>query len=244
MPPPVVNPESLTDMGFPMHGLNLVAEFERQPPGSTVQGKNVRAFDLYLQRMRGGSRPGLVKYISSQVLGISSKIQHVNIIVDPTEAALTSGFFDPNDPDGLIDDPSTNNKRIRNPGRRIRTHGSGKGLNMHLKGTKVRGQSGSGSSGSNNYPISLPAGATSVTYTGTYAQDVNASMVGSDVQVNVSRAWVGTPSGSDGPVQMACTLHQVTDAGLTGGPCLVVLPPNAMKTWINGDLTTSYGCGS
>jgi len=159
-------PESIEAMSFPMHGLNLVAEFERQPPGTTVTGKNVRAYDLFLQRMRGGSRPGLVEYIPAQVLGFASKIQHLGIIVDPTEAALTSGFFDSNDPDGVINDPSTNNRRVRNPGRIVRRHGSGKGLNIHLNGTKIKGQPTPPSGGQSVYPIPLPAGAMVISYSG------------------------------------------------------------------------------
>lgn len=126
-------PESLESLPFPMHGVNLVTEFESQPPQTTPIGVNVRAFDSLALRNRGGSRPGLAEYIPQTVLGFPSTIQHLNIIVDPTVAGLT---FDGSDlpPDETILDPSTNNHRVRNPppGRQVRRRGSGRGLNIHF----------------------------------------------------------------------------------------------------------------
>lgn len=67
---------------------------------------------------------------------MSLAIQHLNVVVDPQAPALLTmqetsrsdpkGYGDPNNPDG-IDDPSSNNTpgKPRNPGRRVRRHGSG-----------------------------------------------------------------------------------------------------------------------
>jgi hypothetical protein len=65
---PVQTPEVLEEAPFPSHGLNLISEHESQPPGTAVQGVNVRAYEALTQRNRGGSRPGLSRYINATVV--------------------------------------------------------------------------------------------------------------------------------------------------------------------------------
>jgi len=47
---------------FPLGGINLSRGFQAQPPGTTMQGINVRGFDAGTNRMRGGTRPGLTPF--------------------------------------------------------------------------------------------------------------------------------------------------------------------------------------
>src|SRR3954463_844347 len=121
-----------------------------QPGGTTAAGVNVRAFEAQTQRVRGGSRPGLSRYIDATVAG-THLIQHLNVIVDPTTDALPDTFDpDPPSPDVLDDpssdgngvpvgggsetftgDPSHGGNRNRNPGRLVRRGGSGRQPNKH-----------------------------------------------------------------------------------------------------------------
>jgi hypothetical protein len=128
---PIAAPEQLADMPFPLSGLDLSVEYERQTPGSTPIGLNVRGFEPLTMRQRGGSRPGLSQYIPEQVGDVKSVIQHLNFVVDPTEAAVLDNFDD--DPNDLLD-PSNNppGRPIRNNGlRTIRRGGTGRQANIH-----------------------------------------------------------------------------------------------------------------
>lgn len=87
--------EQYLTLEFPTKGLDLNDEFEEQPPGTTAVGKNVRARDVLQQRLRGGSRPGLVKYVAEQIPEGTTVIQHLDYIVDPSEAALLQNFETP-----------------------------------------------------------------------------------------------------------------------------------------------------
>ncbi len=131
----VAMPESLEGMPWPANGLNLATEFASQPPGTTPIGVNVRTYEALALRARGGSRSGLSQYIQEQVLDISSKIQHVGVIVDPTTEALIDDW------PGIdfILDPSTNNKSIRNPAppRHVRRGGGGGQPNRNKKKIKI-----------------------------------------------------------------------------------------------------------
>jgi hypothetical protein len=112
MPPPIPAPESMQELLFPLLGINLSMEFELQPQGTCAVGSNVRGYEPLTSRARGGSRPGLSKYINQQVSG-PNKIQHLNYVVDPDASALITS----NDPAAdttipgniFVPDPSTNN---------------------------------------------------------------------------------------------------------------------------------------
>jgi hypothetical protein len=62
MPEPVV-----TDMPFPVSGLATDDAYAEQRPGTTPDAVNVRTQDSFEDRARGGSRPGLAKYISQRL---------------------------------------------------------------------------------------------------------------------------------------------------------------------------------
>lgn len=138
--------EALTEMPFPIKGLDVAHEYGQQPELTTPVGHNVRVLCSLATRLRGGSRPGLSRYIDARVNG-ANVIQHLNIVVDPSVEALngddttgddgtSGGDSNPTgtDPNDWIDDPSTNNRRgrrtnvlRRNQGpRRVRRGGSGR----------------------------------------------------------------------------------------------------------------------
>lgn len=140
-------PDSFMDMSFPMNGIDTSAQFHEQRQGTTVDSKNVRAFESLTQRGRGGSRPGLAKYVTDQLIGTGNLlIQHLNYIVDPAADALIANFAVPYP---LYTDTSTNNVFVlggsidlnlaRNPYQRvIRNGGSGIMLNRHVPGSIQR----------------------------------------------------------------------------------------------------------
>lgn len=81
--------DQFVDMHFPLAGIDLSQPFSKQPTrqladGSytrtTPLGQNVRAFDTLSQRLRGGSRPGLSKYVKAAVVA-EWIIQELNLLV-------------------------------------------------------------------------------------------------------------------------------------------------------------------
>lgn len=59
--------EKYVDLIFPVAGLDVTTEYETQRPGTTQVGVNVRSFDPLTGRLRGGRRPGLIKFIDETV---------------------------------------------------------------------------------------------------------------------------------------------------------------------------------
>lgn len=123
MPPP------FTDVGavFPSKGLERTCEFGRQPADTAPDGENVLSEESITSRVRGGSRPGLSKYINETVVG-DFVVQHINVLVDPQAAALRAESSTP----GGVPDPSTNNITMRNLGRVVISGGSGRVPNRNL----------------------------------------------------------------------------------------------------------------
>ena len=89
MPKPIQSQEVFADLLFPVYGESLITEFELQPNQTTPYAINCRGFESITYRMRGGSRTGLTQYIPQALPGY---IQDLNILVDPTEAALLAYF--------------------------------------------------------------------------------------------------------------------------------------------------------
>jgi hypothetical protein len=75
-----MNTEQIFDFPFPLGGLNLSIGYRKQPGGTTPLATNIRGIDPIAHRFRGGSRPGIAKYIGSQVSG-ENLIQHLDAIV-------------------------------------------------------------------------------------------------------------------------------------------------------------------
>lgn len=126
-----------TEILFPTAGLNVATEFGRQPKMTTPEGENVRAYEVLERRERGGSRPGLIKYIAQQVPGGASVIQHLTVVVDPQAPFLLADDQTDHSPFPYPEtlDPSTNNNAAgygdRNPGRFVRGGGSGRPQYRH-----------------------------------------------------------------------------------------------------------------
>lgn len=78
-------------MDFPFKGIDVSQAYSRQSQGTTPVGINVRAYEALTQRMRGGSRPGLKKYISTKPGG-ASVIQDLNSIVTVGISAPVGSF--------------------------------------------------------------------------------------------------------------------------------------------------------
>jgi hypothetical protein len=55
------------DVQFPLGGVDQSQAFDTQPGRTTPEAVNVRTFEPTTDRARGGSRPGIVKYIDSRV---------------------------------------------------------------------------------------------------------------------------------------------------------------------------------
>lgn len=65
------------DAVFPLGGIETSVVYDQQPTRNTTYGpvsttaaaQNVRAFEPETDRARGGSRPGIVKYVAGRVGG-------------------------------------------------------------------------------------------------------------------------------------------------------------------------------
>lgn len=55
------------DITFPVQGTDVGDGFTQQRPDTTPRGVNVRSFDPSTDRMRGGSRPGIIRYVDQQL---------------------------------------------------------------------------------------------------------------------------------------------------------------------------------
>lgn len=136
--------DQLESYPFPVRGIELSTAFDMQPVDSTPAGVNVRTVDSEADRSRGGSRPGLSKFLADRPGGNISLIQHLAVVVDPTTLAMLDNYDEPADLPG-IDDPSSDGNggpyggltpskggnAGRNPGRRVRTGGSGRQSNKN-----------------------------------------------------------------------------------------------------------------
>lgn len=90
--------ETLKDLHFPKAGLDVSSAFDNQPNRPVDDGKytrscpvgvNVRGFEPTTGRSRGGSRPGLSKYVPRQVAGTEFVVQELNLITGKAETAMT-----------------------------------------------------------------------------------------------------------------------------------------------------------
>lgn len=135
-------PENFIDAEFPIFGIDQSDAFSDQRPQTTATGVNVVGFEPSSGRARGGSRPGLTRFIDSQLTG---PIQMLNIVISTSADALAAGITspppiiyggaEPNNPGEV--DPSSNNGPIeRNPGpRRVRLGGNGVTTNRNIPAT-------------------------------------------------------------------------------------------------------------
>jgi hypothetical protein len=94
----------VTDMPFPLAGIDLQQGFGIQRPGTTRDALNVYGFEPVTDRDRGGSRPGTTHLVAGRIPAGSTLIQELNIVVNGSAGFL----LDNKDPPGPgIEDPST-----------------------------------------------------------------------------------------------------------------------------------------
>lgn len=123
------------ELVFPLNGIELSCPFDMQPQRTTPIANNVRGLEPLTQRDRGAQRPGLSRYLGQ--IPTAGKVQFLGFIVDPQADALIADT-DEEDPNVgpsffYITDPSTNNRKTRNPGpRRVRRGGSGRQSNINI----------------------------------------------------------------------------------------------------------------
>lgn len=99
-------PEQFADVRFPTRGLDQSRGFWMQQPGTTREGVNVIGFEPLADRLRGGMRPGLSKYVSGQVPSGSHVLQDLNFIVTQDATRLPTSIdlgwpdfvYDPSSP--------------------------------------------------------------------------------------------------------------------------------------------------
>lgn len=85
------------DFPFPIKGKHEGAAYRQQPEGTTPDALNVRAFDAIANRLRGGQRNGLSKYIAAAVNGTSAiqAISQLTTALDPTAVVASTAIFGP-----------------------------------------------------------------------------------------------------------------------------------------------------
>lgn len=86
-----------TTLHFPLSGVDVSTAFDRQRIGSvegvysysTPDAVNVRSIEPNTNRARGGSRPGLKKYVAARPMGVRWVVQDLNVIVIASAEAQT-----------------------------------------------------------------------------------------------------------------------------------------------------------
>lgn len=79
-------PESFTDMVFPANGIDLSGAYSEQSASTTRLGANVRAFEAMAMRNRGGSRPGIAKYLDD----VFATVTRTTVILSGSGYAIPS----------------------------------------------------------------------------------------------------------------------------------------------------------
>ena len=71
---------------FPFQGINENRSFRDQPKSTTPDALNVRPYDPYDKRLRGGQRSGLSKYFADAINGSNSiqAIRQIVLALDPS----------------------------------------------------------------------------------------------------------------------------------------------------------------
>lgn len=86
MPQPTLIP-----LAWPLKGLVENTSYQEQPEGTTTDALNVRCFDSFERRNRGGQRTGIDKFIESQVNG-SNDLQLISTMTEAVALSEGAGF--------------------------------------------------------------------------------------------------------------------------------------------------------
>lgn len=92
---PIPAIETQPELLFPVMGIDSSNEASVQPKDTARDGENVRTFDIFAHRGRGGSRPGLIRFIADQP--IDGPLQSLAFVVYTTADATLQ------DDDGIGD---------------------------------------------------------------------------------------------------------------------------------------------
>lgn len=91
----IVPPEVFADMTYPLAGISLLWAFDDQRPvpmpdglykHTCRSGVNVRGCEALTQRLRGGTRPGLARYVPEPVVA-DWIVQNLSVVTYTTAAA-------------------------------------------------------------------------------------------------------------------------------------------------------------
>lgn len=226
--------KNLVVLEFPLRGIELSCPYDMQPSLTTPIATNVRGLEPLTQRDRGAQRPGLSRYLGR--IPTASKVQFLGFIVDPQADALIADTDEDTDPGiDYIDDPSTNNLKMRNPGRRVRRHGSGRQSNINI--------------GKQAVIITWANPADIVEGTALGGTQLNATAATS-LAFPVAGTFVYTPSAgavlSLGDDQALATAFTPTDAGLyrMASKTVFINVVSAGISFINASGTSSSGASS
>lgn len=105
----------ITDLPFPLAGIDLQQGFGIQRPGTTRDALNVYGFEPVTDRDRGGSRPGTVHLAAGRIPAGSTLIQELNLVVNGSSDFLLDSGGDPPGP-GIIDPSSPGDSSQWPPG--------------------------------------------------------------------------------------------------------------------------------
>jgi hypothetical protein len=82
--------QQIMTIGWPSKGINEDTPYGEQPPKTTRDCKNVRLYDTFEDRARGGNRGGLVRYVNAQANG-TNRIQDIQKTTITTVSAQAKG---------------------------------------------------------------------------------------------------------------------------------------------------------
>lgn len=82
-----------SSVAFPARGIDLQSGFAYQRQGTTPEGINIRVYEPRSRRGKGGSRGGLSRFINQTVGSLGGPVQHLAVLVDPTQDALLDADY-------------------------------------------------------------------------------------------------------------------------------------------------------
>lgn len=89
-------PSEPKELTFPLKGIDEGRAYSRQPEGTTPDARNVRPFDTLNNRLRGGQRPGLTKFIADAVNSPKAiqEMDQVTLALDPSTVNVDTALIE------------------------------------------------------------------------------------------------------------------------------------------------------